>query len=177
MFYLFLFHSFTHTLNIPSCPCFSAADRSDMFYCWCVTYTVSPAALGPFQSPTGPLCPSGVSTPSRDSEESFITDPRYTFQFGRDKQLAAITSLNLCAKATLISLIMNNGGGNREACLCKFPHTVISSMLNSQITSSASENNPPPSFSQPFVLLLPSTSSPYSSSALCVVNRPSTSLH
>lgn len=33
---------------------------------------------------------------------------------GRDEQLSAITSLNRCAKATLISLIMNNGGGNRE---------------------------------------------------------------
>ena len=32
-------------------------------------------------------------------------------------------------KAALISLIMNNGGGNREACLCKFPHTLISSVL------------------------------------------------
>lgn len=66
---------------------------------------------------------------------------------GRDKQLAAITSLNLCAKATIISLIMNNGGGNTEACLCKFPHTVISSMLNSQNSGGTPENSPPPSFS------------------------------
>lgn len=50
----------------------------------------------------------------------------------KDKQLVAITSLNVPAKASLISLITNNGGGNREACLCKFPRTVISYMLDSQ---------------------------------------------
>lgn len=42
---------------------------------------------------------------------------------GRDEQLAAATFLDLCAKATVISLIMNNGGGNRGACLWKFSHT------------------------------------------------------
>lgn len=57
--------------------------------------------------------------------------------------------MNLCAKATLISLIMNNGGGNREACLCKFPHTVISFMFNSQNSGGASENNLPASVSSP----------------------------
>lgn len=81
-------------------------------------------------------------------EQSIVkkTSNNAASNLGRDKQLSAITSLNLCAKATLISLIMNNGGGNREACLCKFPHTVIS-MLNSQNSGGASENNLPPSFS------------------------------
>lgn len=73
--------------------------------------------------------------------ESFITLSKPSLEqtsnnaasnLGRNKQLSAITSLNWCAKATLISLIMNNGGGNRDACLCKFPHTVISFMLDSQ---------------------------------------------
>lgn len=60
---------------------------------------------------------------------------------GRDEQLSAITSLNQCAQATLISLIMNNGGGNREACLCKFPHTVISFMLDSRNSGETFKNN------------------------------------
>lgn len=72
---------------------------------------------------------------------------------GRDKQLSAITSLNLCAKATLISLIINNGGGDRGVCLCKFPHTVTSFVLNSQNSGVALENNVSPYFS-PFDLLL-----------------------
>lgn len=38
-------------------------------------------------------------------------------------------------------------GRNRDACLCKFPHTVISFMVNSQNSGGASEYNPPPSFS------------------------------
>lgn len=73
---------------------------------------------------------------------------------GRDKQLSAITSPNLCAKASLISLIMNNGGGNRGACLCKFPGAVISFMLNGQNSGAASQNNLPPSLFPLSTLLL-----------------------
>lgn len=57
---------------------------------------------------------------------------------GRDKQLSAITSPNVCAEASLISLIMNNGGGNRRACLCKFNGAVISFVLNGQNSGAAS---------------------------------------
>lgn len=94
-----------------------------------------------------PFCAGGVCffTAPRQvhcpQPESFITLSKPLLEqtsnnaasnLGRNKQLSAITSLNWCAKATLISLIMNNGGGNRDACLCKFPHTVISFMLDSQ---------------------------------------------
>lgn len=48
---------------------------------------------------------------------------------------------------------MNNGGGNRGACLCKFPRTVISFMLNGQNSGAASENNLPPLFSLSTLLL------------------------
>lgn len=36
---------------------------------------------------------------------------------------------------------MNNGGGNREACLCKFPYTVISFMLDRQNSGETSKNH------------------------------------
>lgn len=121
---------------------------------------------------------------------SFITLSKFVLKqtsntaasnLGRDKQLVAITSLDLCAKATLISLIMNNGGGNREACLWKFLRAVISFMLNSQNSGGASENNPPPSFSPlnrltcfyfPLLLLSLSVCLSYFSSALLVFLIP-----
>lgn len=119
---------------------------------WCLSscsYSLLSSALAPFQfSPHlfHPQSLSGTLYPTKQRNESFITLSKSLLKqtsnnaasnLGRDKQLSAITSLNLCAKATLISLIMNNGGGDREACLCKFPHTVISFMLNSQHSGGA----------------------------------------
>lgn len=45
--------------------------------------------------------------------------------WGKDKQLAAITSLTLHAKANPNLINHKQWGGNREACLCKFPCAVI----------------------------------------------------
>lgn len=130
----------------------------------CVMYlSSSSSSLVPFQFHQHLYhrrCLSGVpSPPGRETRSSSLWEKTWwssnitISNLGRNKQLASTTSPNLFAKAALISLIVNNGGGNREACLCKFPPAVISSMLNGQISGGASENNPLPSSFQPFVSL------------------------